>query len=130
VLILRNDPQLKLFNGDVGLLWPDAEAGGEVRAFFLDAAGALRRLLPARLPAHETAYAMTVHKCQGSEFDRVLLMLPDRDTPVATRELVYTGLTRARRFVELWAGEAILRAAIARRTQRASGLREALWGAA
>ena len=130
VLILRNEPRLRLFNGDVGLLLADAEAGGELRAFFLDAEGALRRVLPARLPEHETAFAMTVHKSQGSEFDRVLLVLPERDTPVATRELVYTGLTRARRAVELWASEAILRAAIARRTQRASGLREALWGAA
>jgi len=130
VLILRNDPQLKLFNGDVGLLLPDREAGGEVRAFFLEADGGLRRLLPARLPEHETAFAMTVHKSQGSEFERLLLLLPDRDTPVATRELVYTGITRARSSVEVWAVEAVLRAAIARRTIRASGLREALWGVA
>ncbi len=127
VLIGTNDYQLRLFNGDVGLILRDPQAGDELRAFFIDATGALRRVLPARLPAHETSYAMTVHKSQGSEFDRLLLVLPDRDTPVATRELLYTGLTRARRAVEVWANEPILRTAIARRTERSSGLREALW---
>jgi exodeoxyribonuclease V alpha subunit len=126
VLITSNDYTLHLFNGDVGLLLPDPEARGELRAWFLDAAGALRRILPARLPEHETAFAMTVHKSQGSEFRRVLLVLPDRDTPVATRELVYTGMTRAREAVELWHHEPVLRAAIARRTERHSGLRDAL----
>ena len=71
---------------------------------------------------------MTVHKSQGSEFDHLLLILPDRDTPVATRELLYTGLTRARSRVEVWADETLLRTAIDRRTERASGLREGLWG--
>lgn len=127
VLIGTNDYQLRLFNGDVGLILRDPQAGGELRAFFIDASGALRRVLPARLPAHETNYAMTVHKSQGSEFDRVLLVLPDRDTPVATRELLYTGLTRARSHVELWAEDAILQTTIERRTQRTSGLRDALW---
>jgi exodeoxyribonuclease V alpha subunit len=126
VLITVNDHQLGLFNGDVGMLLPDPEAGGELRAWFLDAAGKLRRILPARLPAHETVFAMTVHKAQGSEFQRVLFLLPDRDTPVATRELVYTAITRGRDAVELWHRPEMLRAAIARRTERASGLREAL----
>ena len=127
VLVGTNDYQLRLFNGDVGLILRDAGAGGELRAFFIDATGALRRVLPARLPAHETSFAMTVHKSQGSEFGKALLILPDRDTPVATRELLYTGITRARVAVEVWADDAVLRAAIERRTQRASGLREALW---
>ena len=69
---------------------------------------------------------MTVHKSQGSEFRRVLLIFPDRDTPVTTRELVYTAITRARESVELWHEAPILRAAIARRTERSSGLRDAL----
>lgn len=129
VLIGTNDYQLRLFNGDVGLILRDPEAGGELRAFFIDTTGALRRVLPARLPAHGTSYAMTVHKSQGSEFDRVLLVLPDRDSPVATRELLYTGLTRARKQVELWAHDEILRTVIERCIQRTSGLRDALWGA-
>jgi exodeoxyribonuclease V alpha subunit len=127
ILIGANDYQLRLFNGDVGLILRDPQAGGELRAFFIDATGALRRVLPARLPAHETSFAMTVHKSQGSEFDRVLLVMPDRDTPLATRELLYTGLTRARRHVELWSDDAVLTKTIERRTQRASGLRDALW---
>ena len=127
ILILRNDPRLKLFNGDLGLVLPDPEAGGALRAFFLGAGGLLQRFLPARLPEHETAFAMTVHKGQGSEFDRVLLVLPERVTPVATRELVYTGLTRARMAVEIWGSAAVLRAAIERRTVRSSGFAEALW---
>jgi len=126
VLITTNDYPLHLFNGDVGMLLPDPESDGALRAWFLDAAGALRRILPARLPAHETVFAMTVHKAQGSEFGRVLFILPDRDTPVATRELLYTAITRARHSVELWHRPEVLRAAIARRTERSSGLREAL----
>jgi exodeoxyribonuclease V alpha subunit len=71
---------------------------------------------------------MTVHKSQGSEFDEVLLVLPDRDSPVLTRELIYTALTRARRNVTIWARRSILAAAITRRIERTSGLRDALWG--
>ena len=67
-------------------------------------------------------------KSQGSEFENVLLLLPDHLSPVVTRELIYTGITRARSRLELWAPESILRAAIARRAERPSGLREALWG--
>jgi len=127
VLIGTNDYQLRLFNGDVGLILSDPEAGGVLRAFFIDATGALRRVLPTRLPAHETSFAMTVHKSQGSEFGKVLLILPDRDTLVATRELLYTGITRARASVEIWADAAPLTTAIVRRTLRTSGLRDALW---
>ena len=128
ILILENDYQLKLFNGDTGVLLAD-EADGELRAYFPGENGTLRRLLPARLPAHETVFAMTVHKSQGSEFRRVLFILPDRETPVLTRELVYTGLTRARDAVELWHDEAVLRSAIAHGVTRTSGLRDALWKA-
>ena len=126
VIITRNDYNLQLFNGDSGIILPDSEAGGELRAFFLSAEGKLRRFLPSRLPLHETAFALTVHKSQGSEFDRVLLMLPDHDGPVLTRELLYTAITRARSGVELWANEEVLRAAVLRRTVRTSGLRDAL----
>jgi exodeoxyribonuclease V alpha subunit len=81
-----------------------------------------------RLPEHETAFAMTVHKSQGSEFDRVLFVLPDRDSPILTRELVYTGITRARNAIEIWASDVVFSAAVARRTQRSSGLNSLLWG--
>ncbi len=129
VLITRNDYGLGLFNGDAGIALPDPEAGtDELYVFFTDPGDGLRRFLPYRLPAHETVFAMTVHKSQGSEFDQVLLVLPDRDSPVLTREMIYTALTRARRRITLAADPTLLAAAIRRRIDRASGLREALWG--
>ena len=82
----------------------------------------------ARLPPHETAYAMSVHKSQGSEFDRVAVILPIDDSPVLSRELLYTAVTRARESVTLHGSRAIIEQTIARRIERASGLREALWG--
>jgi exodeoxyribonuclease V alpha subunit len=127
VLIARNDFGLKLFNGDVGLVLPDPAAGGDLRAFFRLPDGALRSLAPGRLPEHETVFAMTVHKSQGSEFDRVLLVLPEEPGPVLTRELLYTGITRARNRVRLAATEAVLRWTIERRSQRVSGLRDRIW---
>ena len=124
-MITRNDYNLKLFNGDIGLILPDGESG-EPRAFFAGPDNTARQFLPLRLPEHETAYALTVHKSQGSEFDRVLLVLPDHDNPVLSRELLYTGITRARKGVELWYEESVLCAALARQVRRTSGLRDAL----
>jgi exodeoxyribonuclease V alpha subunit len=125
VLITRNDHNLKLYNGDVGILLPgEAE---EMQVCFQTSDG-VRRVSPARLPPHETAFAMTVHKSQGSEFARVLLILPGRDSPLLTRELIYTGLTRSRREFILSDAHGLLVPAIARRTRRTSGLREKLWG--
>jgi len=124
---MRNDYHLDLFNGDSGVVWPDPEAGQQLRVYFPGAEGELKRFHPLRIPEHETLYAMTVHKSQGSEFDELLLILPDRDVPVLTRELIYTAVTRARHKVTIWGPEEILRAAISRRTERASGLRDELW---
>jgi len=87
-----------------------------------------RAWLPAALPAHESAFALTVHKSQGSEFDDVLLVLPEKSVRVASRELLYTGITRARRSLTLWANENVLVDAIARRAQRWSGLADKLRG--
>lgn len=120
----QNDPLLGVFNGDIGLALPDP-ADGRLKACFLREDGA-RYVAFARLPAWEPAWAMTVHKSQGSEFAQVLLALPDERSPLATRELVYTGVTRARERVALWAGEAALCAAVGRRAERMSGLRESL----
>jgi len=125
VLITQNDYELRLFNGDVGILFPDA-ADGALMAWFLDEEGGLRRVAPMRIPLWEPAFAMTVHKSQGSEYDDVLLVLPARESPVITRELVYTGLTRARNKVEIWFQESPLREAVGRPLQRSSGLRERL----
>ena len=118
VLVTENSYRQQLFNGDIGVCWPDEQ--GELRVWF-EGDASPRAWLPAALPAHEPAFALTVHKSQGSEFDRVLLVLPERGR-VLTRELLYTGLTRCRRALWLWAGEDALREAIGRRAQRWSGL--------
>ena len=129
VMVTKNDYPLRLFNGDMGITLPDPDGNQELRVFFPSADGEVRKFPPLRLPEHETVYALTVHKSQGSEFDRVLLILPDRDAPVLTRELIYTGITRAREQVEIWGEETTFCRALSRRIQRSSGLREALWGA-
>ena len=127
VLVTANDYNLRLFNGDLGITLADPAAEGKPRVFFRTAEGGVRRLPPARLPALETAYATTVHKSQGSEAEEILLILPNELTPVMTRELVYTGITRARSRVEIWGSAEVLAAAAARRLTRSSGLRDALW---
>jgi exodeoxyribonuclease V alpha subunit len=125
VMVVRNDYNLRLFNGDIGLVLPNDLQ--ELRAYFVGPEQTLRDFMPIRLPEHETAYAMTVHKSQGSEFESVLLVLPREDSPVLTRELVYTGLTRASQEVELWSDQGLFSVTIRRKISRRSGLREALW---
>ncbi|HYN58432.1 MAG TPA: exodeoxyribonuclease V subunit alpha, partial [Rubrivivax sp.] len=120
VMVLRNDPLLRLFNGDIGITLPSAQ--GELMVCFADAALGTRAVPPLRLPAHETAFAMTVHKAQGSEFDEVLLLLPEQRSRVLTRELLYTALTRARQRVWLAGAAPVLAAAIDTPTRRHSGL--------
>ncbi len=88
----------------------------------------LRKFAPARLPDHETVYAMTIHKAQGSEFGEVLMVLPTEPSVITSRELVYTGITRAMKRVEIWGTEETFSAAVERRVERASALRERLWG--
>ncbi len=127
VLITQNDYQLRLFNGDVGICLSDTKADGELRVFFPWTDNGVRKLHPLRLPAHETVYAMTVHRSQGSEFDTALFILPNKNVPVLTRELIYTAITRARKRLDVWAEESVFREAVLRRTQRSSGLRDILW---
>ncbi|MEM9593661.1 MAG: exodeoxyribonuclease V subunit alpha [Acidobacteriota bacterium] len=138
VLVMANDYTARLFNGDLGVCWPEA---GQLWAFFPDTdgpgdpdgnpesdswGGGLRRLPLAKLPAHDTAWAMTIHKSQGSEFDRVLMVLPEEDHPLVDRELLYTGITRARRRVHLVADRPALAAAVQRTGRRVSGLAQAI----
>jgi len=119
VLVTQNAPEQGLWNGDVGLVERMPEG---LRALFADSDGGVRTLSLARLPAHESAIAMSVHKSQGSEFVRVDLVLGARVSRLMTRELLYTGITRAREGLRIHASEAVLRAAIARRARRDSGL--------
>lgn len=127
LLVTSNDYSQGLFNGDLGLVLTDPESSMP-RVYFATSTGT-RSLLPGRLPAHETVFAMTVHKSQGSEFDEVLLVLPDGGSPVLTRELVYTAITRARHRVTILGSPASLELALASRVERSSGLLEGLWGA-
>ena len=128
LMITRNDYGTGLFNGDTGILLPDPEDRDRLRAFFQNPDGTVRTLSPRHLPCHETVHAITVHKSQGSEFDRILLILPPAMSPVLTRELLYTALTRAKTALELWATEEVLRATITSPITRDSGLMDALWG--
>jgi len=124
IVVLENDYPLGLFNGDTGIALPDDQ--GRLQFVFSLADGTWRMVAPARLPPHAPAWALTVHKAQGSEFARVALVLPAADTPVLTRELLYTGITRAREHVTLYGSATRLSEAIARRSQRAGGLADRL----
>jgi exodeoxyribonuclease V alpha subunit len=128
VMVTRNDYSVDLYNGDIGVIMADVNDGGALKAFFPDSKKNVKAVFPHRLPPHETAYAMTVHKAQGSEFERVVLILPAQPSPVVTRELLYTAVTRSRTRFELWSTEEILRAGVTTHTKRISGLRDALWG--
>ncbi|QWT18352.1 exodeoxyribonuclease V subunit alpha [Bacillus sp. NP157] len=128
VIVVRNDYAVGLMNGDIGvtLAVPDGQGGTMLRVAFLvmdDSGGErVRFVTPSRLTAVETVYAMTVHKSQGSEFEHTALVLPPEPSPVLTRELVYTGVTRARRHFTLLAAADIVGYAVSRKTRRASGL--------
>jgi exodeoxyribonuclease V alpha subunit len=119
LLVTHNAPDQDLWNGDVGLV---EQTGAGLRALFPDGAGGVRVLSPGRLPSHESAIAMSVHKSQGSEFDVVDLVLGDMVSRLMTRELLYTGVTRARERLRIHASPAVIRAALDRRVQRDSGL--------
>lgn len=123
IMITQNHYRQNLFNGDIGVVLPNAD--GELQACFLF--GEELRWLPlSRLPAYETVFAMTVHKSQGSEFDHIALLLPEEESAVLSRELVYTALTRARQSVQILSPTPVLKQAVTRRHQRESGLAQLL----
>ena len=130
VLVTRNDYGLGLMNGDIGITFelPAATGSGPLRVAFPagDGRGGIKWVQPSRLQAVETVYALTVHKSQGSEFTHSALLLPDKLNPILTRELVYTGITRAKRWFTLAdaAGSLVLERAVERRVLRVSGLME------
>jgi exodeoxyribonuclease V alpha subunit len=126
VMITRNDYVLGLFNGDIGLCLPDPENNGELAIWFEQIDGGLRRYSPARLPGCETVWAMTIHKSQGSEFDDVVIVLPEQDNQVLCRELFYTAVTRARHKVSVVVNKEICSITVSRQTKRLSGLADRL----
>jgi len=126
LLVTENDYGLSVFNGDTGVVVAHGDGGG-VRAVFARR-GDLLELSPQRLGSVDTVYAMTVHKAQGSQFDQIAVLLPEPTSPILTRELLYTAITRARRRLILAGTEETVRVAVQRPITRASGLREWLWG--
>jgi exodeoxyribonuclease V alpha subunit len=124
VMITQNNYHLGLYNGDIGLCLLDEN--DQLRVYFQMADGEVYDFQPSRLPSHETVFAMTVHKSQGSEFDHTVLALPQTQVPVVTRELIYTGITRAKKQLTLFADLPLMARAIKEKTLRFSRLVERL----
>src|SRR6185369_268516 len=124
VMVTRNDYGLRLWNGEVGIALRSPDGGLQV--YFEGAGGESRHFAPGRLSHVETAFALTVHKSQGSEFERVLLVLPSTPSRLMTRELLYTAVTRAREYLTIVGSRERFAEGVARRLPRSSGLAEAL----
>jgi len=120
LLITQNDHQLRLYNGDVGVV---VSGDGGVRAAFTRE-GAVHLEIPGRLGPVDTVHALSIHRSQGSQYDRVTVVLPPAASPLMTRELLYTAVTRAKAHVRIIGTPAALAAAVQRPIIRASGLRE------
>lgn len=127
IMITSNDHSQQLYNGDIGILMPDHQTPTNgARVYFIMSDGQLKSFLPSRLPNHETVYAMTIHKSQGSEFDDVVISMPQHWSPLLTKELLYTGITRAKKTVDIFASPALMYKTLQTKTQRLSGLGQAL----
>ncbi|GAA5219053.1 exodeoxyribonuclease V subunit alpha [Corallincola platygyrae] len=124
VMIVENSYSTGLFNGDVGLIWPDET--GRLVAWFEQEEGGYKRISLGRLPRVETVYAMTIHKTQGSEFKHVAIVLPEQESQLLSPELLYTGLTRAREHLYVAGDLSIWLAALSKSEQRYSLLRQRL----
>jgi len=128
VMMLENDYGLNLYNGDIGIALPWCDPlSGEWRLKVAFVQDHVKWIQPSRLPKHETVYAMTVHKSQGSEFDHVGFVLPDTPSPILTKELLYTGITRAKSRLTLLLRDTIAQNALTQKVARTSGLRDKLW---
>ena len=125
LLVTANDYTLGLYNGDTGVI-VSSPHHGVVAAF--QRGSTTVEISPRRISAVDTVHAMTIHKSQGSQFDAVAVVLPDPTSPILTRELLYTAVTRAQRHLLVVGTEASIRASVARPIARATGLRERLWG--
>jgi exodeoxyribonuclease V alpha subunit len=124
VIINANDYTLELFNGDIGVCMPDQN---EKLKVYFESEGEVRGIAPGRLPDHNTAFALTVHKSQGSEFDEVMLVLPRTKSKVVSRELIYTAITRARTKITIAGRKKVLQQGVQKKIRRSSGLRDYLW---
>jgi exodeoxyribonuclease V alpha subunit len=122
VMMTQNNAAMQLYNGDIGICMPDKDQNKRLMVFFMRPDGSVKKVLPTRLPPHETVFAMTIHKSQGSEFNEVLIALPDKMNPVLTKELIYTAITRAKQSVKIIANAEIFSHAVTQKIQRYGGL--------
>ncbi len=122
VMVTQNNPALHLYNGDIGICMPDKGQEGKFKVLFQRADGSVKEYLPARLPHCQTVFAMTIHKSQGSEFEEVLITLPEAINPVLTKELLYTAITRAKKTVKLVVDEAVFAGTVRQKIKRVTGL--------
>jgi exodeoxyribonuclease V alpha subunit len=123
IMITENNVATQLYNGDIGICLVDKNQDGQLMVYFDDTETGVKKILPSRLPRCETVFAMTIHKSQGSEFNEVLIILPSTINPVLTKELLYTGITRAQKTVKIVANKSIFLSTIAQKVNRQSGLR-------
>jgi exodeoxyribonuclease V alpha subunit len=126
VLIYENDAVLGVFNGDVGMCLSDPEQNNQLMVFFEQFNGSIKKIIPSRLPKCQTAFALTVHKSQGSQYKEVMLIMPDEHNPILTKEVIYTAVTRARDNVWVVADKDIFTQAVKVKINRQGGLREKL----
>lgn len=124
IMILRNSTSLGLYNGDIGITLTAEHDSSKLRVYFPFSDGTIKGFSPYRLPEHETAYAMTIHKSQGSEFDHVNIILPTEFSPLLNRSLLYTAITRAKKAVSIFADAKILERVVKSQIHRESGLVE------
>jgi len=122
IMITENNAALQLYNGDIGICLRDKEQEDQLRVFFQRADGSIRKYLPARIPHCETVFVMTIHKSQGSEFEEVLIILPENSYPILTKELLYTAITRAKKTIKLVANKAVFSSTVRQSVQRVTGL--------
>ena len=124
IMILRNSTALGLYNGDIGITLMAEHDHSKLRVYFPFSDGSIKGFSPYRLPEHETAYAMTIHKSQGSEFDHVNIILPTEFSPLLNRSLLYTAITRAKKTVSIYSDAKILDRVVKSQIHRESGLVE------
>ena len=125
IMVTKNNNSLKLYNGDIGIIREDEN--GKLQAYFEDAEQGVRSVLPGYIVNYTTVFAMTIHKSQGSEFNHVVVVLPnDSELVILTRELLYTGITRAKEKVVILGEDEVIIQSSKRKVQRASGVIERL----
>ena len=125
IIVTENNTAMKLYNGDIGICLFDKESE-KLAVFFQQSDGEIKTVLPSRVPAHETAFAMTIHKSQGSEFDECLCVLSDKITPVLSKELIYTAITRAKKKLKILSSYPVFCHALEQKVERYGGLFEKL----